>query len=224
MRRALTGLAAAIMVLSATATVPVLAEEPEPTPSPTPKTGKDLSSVAGEITLNKDVVGKDGGIVISNENLPELAGKGRVTEVTKPGAQDGRRMLADSQGPGAGVEGKGEGYAETAERKRYWQTMYTQQLKAINDIATQIDVLDYEIPGLWRDFYSWDDPAYRDGVIKPRLDKALAQREQLEIDLQAGKGKLDEIKESARREGAEPGWFRGLGEVPAPKPTEGVLP
>ena len=141
-----------------------------------------------------------------------------------PGAQQGRRSLADVQGDGAGLEGEVAGHAETVEKKQYWQTMYSQQLERLKDTAAQIEVLDYEIPGLWRDFYAWDDPAYRDGVIKPKLDKALAQRQKLEVDMQNGRSRLDEIKDQARKDGAEPGWFRGLGELPTPKPTTGVMP
>ena len=213
-----TAIAAIVLLESAVSA----GDEATATPTPKPASGSDLSSVAGDIKLNKDAVGKDGAIVISNENLPALADKGRVTEVTKTGSQGGR-ALADVQGDGAGIEGEVAGYAENQERKQYWQAMYSQQIETINDIAAQIDQLDYEIPGLWRDFYSWDDPAYRDGVIKPKLDKALAQRQKLEVDLQKGKVRLDEIKQQARKDGAEPGWFRGLGEVPAPKPTEGVM-
>ncbi len=106
----------------------------------------------------------------------------------------------------------------------YWQTEYKQQIDMITGIYTQIEVLDEQIPGLWRDFYSWDDPAYRDGVIKPKLDEALARRQKLEVDLQNGQTKLEEIKQQARRDGSEPGWFRGLGSVPTPKPTQGIMP
>jgi len=199
------------------------AEEPTPTPKPTPVHDGDLSSVAGSIKLNTDGTTESGGsIVITNENLPELAGKGSVTEVTKPGGTKGRRALTDVQGEGPGIEGKPQGYAEKAEKKQYWQGMYVQQVELMGNIISQIEVLDYEIPGLWRDFYAWDDPAYRDGVIKPKLDSALAQRQQLEQELQEAQGKLDEIKSGARRDGGEPGWFRGLPTPPVPKPTQGI--
>lgn len=219
---------ALVLLIIASSAMTVVADEPEPTPKPTatpsPKGGSDLSSVAGDIKLNKDVAGTGGSIVISNENLPELAGKGHVTEVTKPGSQDGRRSLSSVQGGGSSAQNQAPEYAELAERKVYWQTEYKQQIELITGIYTQIEVLDQQIPGLWRDFYSWDDPAYRDGVIKPKLDEALARRQELEVDLQAGQTRLEEIKQAARQDGAEPGWFRGLGSVPTPKPTVGIMP
>jgi hypothetical protein len=214
--------AGVILTLAATG-LPVMGEE-TPTPTPVAKSEKELADVAGQIKLNTDAVGKDGAIVISNENLSELAGKGTVTEVTKMGAQHGSRSLADVRGDGAGIEGQADGYAENLDRKQHWQNLYGQEIQKLKDISGQIELLDYEIPGLWRDFYSWDDPAYRDGVIKPKLDKALAQRQKLEVDLQNGKAKLGEIKTQAMRDGGEPGWFRGFDKLPTPNPTVGVMP
>jgi hypothetical protein len=213
-----------VVLMLVAAAVVVHADEATPTPTPAAKSEQELSDVAGQIKLNKDAVGKEGPIVISNENLSDLAGKGTVTEVTKTGAQNQNRSLADVRGDGAGIEGQLDGFSEGLDKKQRWQALYGQQIEMLKDINKQIEVLDYEIPGLWRDFYSWDDPAYRDGVIKPKLDKALAQRQKLEVDLQKGKAKLDEIEIQARRDGGEPGWFRGFEKLPTPKPTVGVMP
>lgn len=212
-----------VVLLGATVVVGA-AENPTPTPVPTPQGERTLSDVAGKIELDKNAAGDKGPIVISDENLSKYAGKGHVTEVTKNGPQRGKRGLADVTGTGAQVEGQAPGYAENLEKKQYWQSLYGQQIDLINQLREQIDVLDYEIPGLWRDFYSWDDPAYRDGVIKPKLDKALAQRQKLEVDMQNAMSKLDKIEADARRDGGQPGWFRGIGKVATPKPTEGVMP
>lgn len=201
-----------------------IAEEPTPTPTPAASGDQKLSDVAGEIKLNKEEAGAKGPIVISNENLSEYAGKGHVTEVTKLGPNANKRGLADVQGDGASVEGEAPGYADVAEKKQYWQAIYGQQLDLIGDYRKQIDVLDYEIPGLWRDFYSRDDPAYRDGVIKPKLDDALAQRQKLEIDMQKAQAKLNQIKQDAVKDGGQPGWFRGFDPLPTPRPTVGVMP
>lgn len=211
---------------------PLVADDPTPTPTPTPSAtptaaavSGTLSDVAGGIKLNPAATGPDGNVVISDQNLGELAGKGRITEVTKSGPQANRRQLADVQGgEGAGIEGETPGHQDELEKKQHWQAVYGRQIDLLNDIAKQIEILDLEIPGLWRDFYAWDDPAYRDGVIKPRLDDALARREKLEGELQNGQAELDRIKDQARRDGAEPGWFRGFPPPPAPKPTTGAMP
>jgi len=201
------------------------AADEEATPTPVPQGDQSLSDVAGGIKLDRTATGDSKGIVISNENLADLAGQGHVTEVTKPGNQSSRG-LADVQmgSTGAGIEGQAPGYAESMEKKQYWQAMYEQQLKLLQDISKQVEALDYEIPGLWRDFYAWDDPAYRDGVIKPKLDEALAQRQKLEIDKKNAEQSLIEIKKSAQRDGGQPGWFRGFDKPPTPRPTAGVMP
>jgi len=213
-----------IVLLLVGGAIEVSAEE-TPTPTPVAQGDQSLSDVAGGIKLDRSATGGSKGIVISNENLADLAGQGHVTEVTKPGNQSSRG-LADVQigATGAAVEGQVPGYAEDMEKKHYWQAMYEQQLKLLEGIAKQIEALDYEIPGLWRDFYSWDDPAYRDGVIKPKLDDALAQRQKLEIDKKKGEASLVEIKKSAQRDGGQPGWFRGFSKPPTPRPTTGVMP
>ena len=212
-----------ILLMGAVATA-VAESEPTKTPTPNTKTEKTLSDVAGDIELNKKVVGGKESIVISNENLSDLASKGRITEVTKKGPSQSSRGLADVQGSGAQIEGEAPGYGEVLEKKQYWQAIYGRQLELVEDIRKLIDILDWDIPGLWRDFYSWDDPAYRDGVIKPKLDKALAQRQKLEVDLQEANAKLGKIKNEARKDGGGPGWFRGFNKPPTPKPTEGIMP
>ena len=47
-------------------------------------------------------------------------------------------------------------------------------------------------------------------MIKPKLDEAMARRQKLETDLQEAQAKLSKIQEDARRDGAQPGWFRGF--------------
>jgi hypothetical protein len=205
--------------------VPTVAVGAEPTPTPTPKkTAKSLSDVAGDIKLNKDAASKSGGIVISNQNLGTYAGKGRITEVTKQNQSPQGRVLSEGPTAGGATEGQNADTAAAQERKQYWQATYQHQLDLIASIQKQIEFLDNEIPGLWRDFYSWDDPFYRDGVIKPQLDEAMANRQQMEVDLREAQARLDEIEAEARRDGAEPGWFRGFDMPPTPRPTVGVMP
>jgi hypothetical protein len=205
--------------------VPIGAIGAEPTPTPTPKkTARSLSDVAGDIKLNKGATSKDGGIVISNQNISSYAGKGRITEVTKNAPQAQGRVLSEGSAAGGAADGQSAETAANQERKQYWQSTYQHQLDLVASIQKQIEFLDNEIPGLWRDFYSWDDPFYRDGVIKPQLDEAMANRQKLEVDLQEAHARLEEIQADARRDGAEPGWFRGFDMPPTPRPTAGVMP
>jgi hypothetical protein len=145
-------------------------EKPTPTPSPRPAGEKSLTDVAKTKQLKGAENGKP--IVISNENLSDYASQRELTTASEKSQPSNRPIHA---GTGAGIVTtpavSSSGYGD--ERKRYWQGRYKQQLDLLESVKNQIQKLDYEIPGLWRDFYAWDDPAYRDGVIKPNLDSAL---------------------------------------------------
>ena len=175
-------------------------EDPTPTPAP-----------------------KKSPIVITNENLSEYAAQGRVTtaESATSGKAKERRPVHKNV---AGEDSKTvqDAVADapeiaTDERRKFWRDKYEQQVNLVASIEDQIRMLDYEIPGLWRDFYSRDDPAYRDGVIKPKLDEALARSSRLEKQLKTEQETLDRIKADARKDGASPGWFRGIAK-PTPRP------
>ncbi len=185
-------------------------------------------------------------IVITNETLGQYSGRGHITEVaTKtptPGAapHTGKRdpslpfRWEDDKGvaPAPPLDASGrandEAARDEAEERHYWRGLYEKQLELLGSIQEQIDGLDREIPALWRDFYARDDPMYRDGVIKPKLDEALGRRQRLEERLAQEEQRLPQILERARHAGSKPGWFRGL-ERPTPSQeatprNEGVKP
>jgi hypothetical protein len=196
--------APSVLVILTVAAAAVAAGSPGADPTPTPAATKSP-------------------IVITNENLSEYAAQGRVTstETATSGNAKERRPVHKSA---AGDDSKTvqDAVADapqiaTDERRKYWRDKYQQQVNLVASIEDQIRMLDYEIPGLWRDFYSRDDPAYRDGVIKPKLDEALARSSRLEKQLATEQETLDRIKVDARKDGAAPGWFRGIAK-PTPRP------
>jgi hypothetical protein len=165
-------------------------------------------------------------IVITDENLADYAAQGRLTTAdsnTAASKSAGRRPVHRTGGDGStrieDAAADAEGLAAD-EKRQYWRRRYQQQLELIASIEDQIVILDREIPGLWRDFYAWDDPAYRDGVIKVQLDAALARSERLKQQLEVEREQLTKIRVEARKAGAEPGWFRGI-DVPTPIATPG---
>ncbi len=206
-----------VMAATAVAGTAVSAADADPTPTPTPRPagGRSLSEVAKD----KPLKGSEGGqsIVITDKNLADYAEKGSVTTPETTQSSAARRPVRDPiKNPNTTVLGPSDSTRST-ERQRYWVGMYERQLELVASLRRQIQIVDEEIPGLWRDFYAWDDPAYRDGVLKPKLDAALGRRERLQEQLAEAEPRLDEIKSDARRDGAEPGWFRGLS-VPTPVP------
>lgn len=209
------GLTALASALALVGTMARAAGEATPTPTPGRAGSQSLTDVAKDKHLKGDAGGtSSGSIVITNENLDDYASRGGLTEA-KPGTQTkvGRGVHA-----GPGVKVVDPKTLQIEERMHYWQQKYRQQLERIATIKRQIETLDYEIPGLWRDFYAWDDPAYRDSVIKPKIDAALHRRDELEAQLRQEEPKLEQIKTDARKDGAEPGWFRAVKEpTPVPK-------
>jgi hypothetical protein len=187
----------------------------KPTPTPRPAGGQSLNEVAKNKKLKGDTDGSTGGsIVITNENLSDYASKGGLT-TAKPNIQN----TSNPVHAGPNVQQIDAETAAENEHRNLWQQKYMRQLETIASIERQINDLDYKIPGLWNDFFARDDPMYRDGVIKPTLDRALARRDELAKRLAEERPKLEQIKEDARRAGAEPGWFRGI-EQPSSKPAD----
>ena len=206
------------LCISAAGVLLCSAERRTPTPTQTPAGGeKSLSDIAKSKQLKGGEEGKP--IVITNENLPDYASQRELTTAT----QDKKPALRPVHGAGTAVKSSNDG--SEAERMRYWQGRYQRQIELVASLKRQIEALDYQIPGLWRDFYAWDDPMYRDGVIKPKIDQSVKEREALEVKLQKEEPRLKEIKEAARQDGAEPGWFRGIKEPTAPpvSPTPEML-
>jgi hypothetical protein len=197
------------MVLALAVTGPCLAEEePEPTPTPAPESDHEptLSEVAKGIHLRVDEdqeTDADGSIVITNENISDYASKSLLTERKTP-LQDGGTEAGDALSEGD----SGEESDQT--KKKYWRDKYLKKKTLIESLEQEIEELDSEIPALWSKFYSWDDPAYRDGVIKPNLDSAIGRRDELAKRIEVEKEALPEILEQARKDGAKPGWFRDL--------------
>jgi len=195
----------AFAAAAALALVPASATEPDPTPTPAPTRTP---------------------IVITNDNLADYAARGHVTSAdtaTSKSATSSQRRPVHRVGSDATSKRVDDAVADAPrlaedEKKNYWRGRYEQQLDLVASIENQIAVLDREIPGLWRQFYAWDDPAYRDGVIKVQLDQALERSERLKGQLDVERANLSEIRAAARKDGAQPGWFRGL-DRPTPTAT-----
>lgn len=185
-----------------TPTAPAVRATPRPTPGP-----RSLADAARQIRLQSPARDAEGRIVISDTNLPELADRGSVTAISGDRSADRRYVEVEGQGEGGGSASSG---MDPEEKRELWRRKFQAQAKAVAVIEARISELDREIPGLWNQFYAWDDPAYRDGVIKVRLDRALAEWEELTAKLPGEREKLEQIREEARQDGAQPGWFRDL--------------
>lgn len=151
--------------------------------------GQSLAEVARHIKLKLPA---DQPRRLDNAAVKSLA-EGVQLTTAKPSGASGRIEL-----PG-GVD---------ESRKKHWQQAYADSLARIPAQERRVAELESEAGRLQQDFYRWDDPAYRDGVIKPAWDRALAQLAEAKKELESLRKGPEVLLAAAEREGVPPGWFR----------------
>ena len=184
--KALTTLAVLCLGLALAAEEPAATPTPVPTPTPRPRT---LEDAAAGITLDRSGSDDGGEIVISNHNLDKMADGGLVT---------GCELRGGTRAPGRGAVRSDDG--DEAERKLRWQQRYRKQEEAIRKLREKQAVLEAEIRVLERASGRRRDPL--------RLERARARLEQLGDRIALEERRLAELVRAARRDGAQPGWFR----------------
>ncbi|HVN30811.1 MAG TPA: hypothetical protein VMT45_02390 [Thermoanaerobaculaceae bacterium] len=179
---------------------------PAPTPTPTPRVNILLSKEADQAAAPTGSLAD----VAKRIKLKMPEGQPRVIN------NDSLRQL--SQGveltTGAPIGGAAPvppagGTAESP-KKAMWQQRYREAVTRVSFLEAEITRLEGECGRLERAFYAHDDPAQRDGVIKPAWDKAVNDLHKAQADLAEARTKPDEVMEAARRDGALPGWFRNV--------------
>jgi exonuclease VII small subunit len=189
-----------------------------PTPTPTPPINLLLSKPSSEAqpapTSLGDVAKKiklrlpaNQPKVLTNDSVKQLS---KGVELTTSMADSGPVSAAPSS------------LTADAGKKAMWQERYKAAVARASKFEAEIARLNSEVARLETAFYATDDPAQRDGVIKPAWDKALADLRVAQDELAQARKEPEQVLDEARRDGAQPGWFRGLdqpGSGPAPRPT-----
>lgn len=134
-------------------------------------------------------------IVITNTTLKDWKSSDRLNVMK----EDGDKTKDVTLDPYTDETGRGE---------KYWKHRIQTATQKVLDLEKRVDDLQSRINRLQTDFYNWDDPHYRDTVIKPALDKALQDFETAKKQLEAAREDLEGIDEEARKAGALPGWLR----------------
>ena len=165
-----------------------------------------LEDVAKRIKLRLPAGGTSH--TITNQTVVELSAG---VELTTAEPSSGQSALGSEAG----------GSPESA--KAFWQKRYQDARATLAYWKKEAARLDGEVNRLERQFYAEDDPAYRDGVIKPAWDKALVEWRHAKEETEKAAGLPGEVLNEARKSGALPGWFRGLPE-PEPKLPAQNLP
>jgi hypothetical protein len=181
-----------------------LAAHPRPTPTPEPRlTGGFGKAPATEPSARRAAEKKK--LRITNQSLVTEPDKGRVStsDVLPPPTPTPRSRRARST-PAASEEA-----SEPPEGgEPYWREEARRARDRVATIREEIARLEVDVKKLESDFYSWDDGAYRDRVIKPAWDKAREELATARKDLPGAEKELADLPERARRAGAQPGWLR----------------
>ncbi|MEW6336240.1 MAG: hypothetical protein ACOY3Y_11145 [Acidobacteriota bacterium] len=165
------------------------------------KPGQPLSEVAKGIRLRFP----DGDTRrLTNESVKSL-GEGVGLTTAQPGPAPRTGSTRRGASPERAKELWQQRYQDARSRALYWDS--------------EVKRLQAEVARLEADFYSRDDPAYRDGIVKPAWDKARADLVTATEQLTLSQKEPDQVAAQGSREGALPGWFRGL-----PEPTVPTTP
>jgi exonuclease VII small subunit len=161
---------------------PVARCSDEPSPRPTPRPGT-LAALAAERTLTR--TGDSPSIVITDENLASLGAGAAFTRVESPVAE-----FIEVAAP-EGVDPK---------TRDHWRNKVLAQSEAIARLETKKSAIEDQIDRLER--------GRLDARALDRIEKAEAKLRAAEAEIERAKQKLSRIVREARKDGAQPGWFR----------------
>ena len=159
-----------------------LASADTPPLTPTPKPGT-LAAYAGSITLDRDP--GDDPVFITTENLGALCEGGLLTTVAKPA---GEPFEVD---PATEVDPK------TRDR---WRKKVLSQRRAIANLEERRHIVEAEIDRLER--------GKLDSKTLDRIEKSETKLRTVEVEIKKENAQLSRIVRQARKDGAQPGWFR----------------
>jgi hypothetical protein len=183
------------------------AAEPQATPTPEPQLSGGFGKAAPPAPARKRAEKK--AVRITNESLVTDPQKGRITtsqQVVTPAPSRSPSAATTSGGPTPTASSTPA--AGAAGGEEYWRNETRRVRERMAQLRAAIVRLENETRKLEADFYSWDDGAYRDGVIKPAWDKAREDLATARRELPLAEREVDELPDRARRAGALPGWLR----------------
>jgi hypothetical protein len=145
------------------------------------------------------------GLKITNESLVTESDKGKVsTSEVKPAptpVESAGSERSTTPAPNERAESPREG-------EEYWRAEARRVRERVSLLREEIARLEDEVKKREGEFYSWDDGAYRDRVIKPAWDRAREQLATARQELPLAEKELADLPDRARRAGASPGWLR----------------
>lgn len=196
--------AGVLLLIVVAMALPAVGEAPKATPTPTPE--PRLTGGFGKTPAPppKRAASKKG-LKITNESLVTEPDKGKVsTSEVKPAPTP----TASAGSSRSTTPAADEPPATAQEGEEYWRAEARRVRDAVALLREEIARLEDEVRKRESEFYSWDDGAYRDRVIKPAWDKAREQLATARQELPIAEKELADLPDRARRAGAPPGWLR----------------
>jgi len=161
----------------------------EPTPTPPPSS---LARLAGRLELDRSALGGEGAVVITNDNLADLAAAGRLS--TTAGVKASPPPPAATPSP-----------RDQAALRERWRTAYRRQRERVFALEEQLVRLDLEVAAAAEADRSRPPGSARRPDRAPVLRQ---RREALAARVDRERSELRRIVREARADGAQPGWFR----------------
>jgi hypothetical protein len=137
-------------------------------------------------------------VVITNDNLADFGGSGSLTELVTTGDAEAAPAAATTPAANPAQD----------DPELYWRTVARDARLAWRAAADRVSDLEAEVARLRYEFYSQDDPHYRDGEIKPAWDRAALELDQARLRAKDLEYQVERILESGYRADALPGWLR----------------
>jgi hypothetical protein len=165
-----------------------------------------LAEAAARERVRRELDGAQPVLVITNQNLAQHAAGGVLTIAHEPA--EGTRVDAEAEAI----------VAKAAADEKVWRERGLEIRKRWREAADRVPELESKVAELRQRFYSTDDPAVRDGQVKPQWDRALADLEEARYLAAQGAEEVAAFLEEGRRAGALPGWLREGAEL-EPEPV-----
>jgi len=168
-------------------------------PSTTDVHAGRLAHVAANIELDRSAAGVEGGqIVITDHNLEAVAARGRLTAAPTAAwcsSTGTTKQTRDSS-------------TKLADRRRMWRGRYRRQQVKVKAVEARLAALDRRLEALEDAAMSIGGSLRQWATARARLESARHERVELAERLGGERTELERIIREARREGAQPGWFR----------------
>lgn len=195
--------------------------EPSPTPSPAPPKraleggrsnnlpkGSSLADVVRRSQADKPEAKRSLGVITNDTLKGGPAGPGAKTGTLniapKTVAKGGTPSSTSKVEPLPSVEVRDDKGRTEAD----WRNIIKKTQERVDKTEAEAKRLEDEVQKLENDFYAWSDGNYRDGVIKPTLDKAREDLKKARLDIDSARGAQADLEEDARKSNTPPGWLR----------------